>query len=451
MAGFPMFANFWKTLSSPLRVQEGTRRDPGMQWPGPFEYKTPAAVVVNEDTAMQVSTVWACVRLLAETVASLPLVAYRKTPDGKELVPDHWLVELMKQPNRYQTRTELWESVMLNLALLGNSYCQITRVGKRVTSILPIMTSQVQTRLMPDGSVQHYYYRTADEVEEFSQDQMWHVKLLGNGIIGKSPLMFARNSFGVAQAAEQAVTSVYTNGGKRSGILTIDNVLTDQQRAAIKQNFSDIAVGANERLLVLEAGMQFAPTALSPQDIELLESRKFQIGEICRIFGVPPVLVSDPSGSTTLGSGIQQIVEGFYKLTLRPYLERFESSILRNLLGKDEKDIVITFDLDALLRTDMKSRMESYQTAIQGGIMTPNEARLREGLEAKDGGDQLFAQVNLAPLELLGENLKSKIGSGSAKPMAEMPEDEEEEAEEDEEDGKKPAKMPMNGAMEGEK
>ena len=398
----PSFRNFWQSMWSPIRTADGTRRDVGLQIAAPFTYGTQSAVPVTEDTAVQLSAVWACVRLLAETVASMPVKAYKKTDKGRVEVEDHWFIELLETPNQYMTQVEFLETLMLNLALHGNAYCQVETLAGRVRSLLPLMTAQMQTRLLSDGSVVHYYFYAGD-VKAFASDSIWHTKLFGNGIIGKSPLAFARNTMGIGQAAEQSVSNVYTNGGKRSGVLSIDKLLTPEQRTAIRQNFATLTTGDDTRLLVLEAGMTFDGISMSPQDIELLASRRFQIEEICRFFGVPSVLINDTAGSTTWGSGIQQIVDGFYRLSLRPYLERLEASIERYLLGAGEEDIEIEFDFDSLLRSDITTRFEAYRTGIQGSILTPNEARAMEGLPKQDGGDVLLAQINMSPLDKLGK------------------------------------------------
>lgn len=398
----PSFRNFWQSMWSPIRTADGTRRDIGLQNAAPWAYGTNPAVPVTEDTAVQLSAVWACVRLLSETVASMPVKAYKKTPQGRVPVEDHWLIELLEAPNRYQTRVEFFETFMLNLALHGNAYCQVDKFAGQVRSLLPLMTAQMQTKLLTDGSVVHYYFYHGD-VQAFASDSILHVKLFGNGIIGKSPLAFARNALGIGQAAEQSVSNIYTNGGKRSGVLSIDKLLTPEQRTAIRQNFGTLTTGDDTRLLVLEAGMTFDGISMSPQDIELLASRRFQIEEICRFFGVPSVLINDTSGSTTWGSGIQQIVDGFYRLSLRPYLERIEASLERYLLGDEEEQIEIEFDFDSLLRSDITTRFNAYRTGIAGSILTPNEARAMEGLQSLDGGDSLLSQINMTPLEKLGE------------------------------------------------
>ena len=405
-------ATFWQSMWSWLGGNT-TQRNRGVQYPSPG-YQEAAAVSVTEDTAMQVSAVWACVRLLSETVASLPFNVYRKTPNGRELAPDFWFARLMaRKPNRYQTRLEFFETMMLNLALHGNAYAKISRVGGEIKALLPLMTAQVTPSLLADGSIV-YQYEADGNVDVYAEESIWHIKLYGNGIVGKSPLAFGRNLVGIAQATEQAVTKIYSNGGKRSGVLSLDRLLTPEQRTQVRENFSTLTTGTDERLLVLEMGMKFDPVAMSPADIELLASRRYQLEEICRWFGVPSVLVNDTSGSTTWGSGIEQLVSGFYKLNLRPYLERFESSISCNLLSAEEARIYeAEFDFEGLLRSDLKSRLEAYRSGVQGTILTPNEVRAMEGLPRMDGGDELLSQVNMMPLGKLGQNITQGVADAT--------------------------------------
>lgn len=395
-------ATFWSDMWSKLVGGTTTERNIGTQYAQPA-YAEPAAVAVTEDTAMQVSAVWACVRLLSETVASLPFNVFRKQPGGRVLADDFYFHQFInRKPNRYQTKQEFFETMMLNLTLHGNAYAKISRVNGRIVSLLPMMSAQVEVRLLDDGSVVYEYTRD-NQFEVLAEQSVWHLKLYGNGIIGKSPLAFGRNMVGIAQAADQTVTRIYNNGGKRSGVLTLDKLLTPAQREQVRQNFSGLTTSTDDRLLVLEMGMKFDPISMSPQDIELLASRKFQLEEICRWFGVPSVLVNDTSGSTTWGSGIEQLVQGFYKLNLRPYLERIEASIQANLFTDDEQKVYEPeFDFEGLLRSDLKSRLEGYRTAISGSILTPNEVRRIEGWPVMDGGDNLLSQINMAPLNTLG-------------------------------------------------
>lgn len=391
----------------------GTGRNAGDQTGTPAGGGAPAAVVVTEDSAMQLSAVWACVRLLAETVASLPVTVYRKTAAGREVDAAHWLAKLMaRKPNRYQTRIEFFETMMLNLVLHGNCYAKVTRLGGQIRSILPLMASQIEVKLLADGSVV-YLYSADGNIDVLAAESVWHVKLYGNGIIGKSPLEFGKNMLGIAQAAEQSVTKIYANGGKPSGVLSFDKLLTQAQRDAVRANFGSMTTGTDDRLLVLEMGMKFDAVSMSPQDIELLASRKYQTDEIARWFGVPSILINQNEGSTTLGSSTAEIISGFYKLNLRPYLERFEASVSANLFTESEaQEYEFEFDFEGLLRSDLKSRLEGYRTAVAGTILTPNEVRRIEGWPRVEGGDKLLSQINMAPIEMLG--LQQPAGSPNA-------------------------------------
>ena len=394
-----IWQNIWTWLGG-----SGSSRNAGDQTSGPMGYATASPVEVTEDSAMQLSAVWACVRLLSETVASLPVNVYRKTPKGRELAPDHWLSLLMaRKPDRYQTKVEFFETLMLNLALHGNAYAKITKVGGQIRSLLPLMASQIETKLLPDGSVVHLYHADGN-VDVLSSDSVWHVKLYGNGIVGKSPLAFGRNMFGIAQAAEQSVSKIYANGGKPSGVLSFDRLLTPAQRASVRENFATLTTGTDDRLLVIEQGMKFDAVSMSPQDIELLASRKHQIDEIARWFGVPSILINQNEGSTTLGSSTAEIISGFYKLNLRPYLERIEASVKTWLFTPEEANqYEFEFDFEGLLRSDLKSRLEGYRTAVAGTILTPNEVRRIEGWPRVEGGDVLLSQVNMTPIDKLGQ------------------------------------------------
>lgn len=375
-------------------------RQPGLQTPAPMSYPSPSAAAVNFDTALSVSAWWAGCRLLSETVAGLPVRMYRvneseRTPD--ESHPLWYLLNV--RPNRYQTKVEFFETLMLNLVTSGNAYIAIERVGGRIVSLLPLMSAQMVTELMDDGNVVHTYY-SGTSTRVYSADSIWHIKLFGNGVIGLSPLSYARNSLGIGIAAENRVGAVYRNGGKPTGVLMVDKLLTKEQRAQIRANLSELAEGNNDSLFVLEAGMKYESVSMSPQDIELLDSRRFQLEDVARFLGVPSVLINDTSGSTTWGSGVQQIIDGFYKLNLRPYLERLESGIRNHLMSEeDARRYAVEFDFDALLRMDQSTRFDGYGKGINSGVLTPNEARALEGWKPMDGGDALLVNGTMVPLE----------------------------------------------------
>lgn len=395
--------NFWTSMWAPIRSWfGGGRQHSGTQSTGPSGSAYPAAVTVTEESALQLSAVWACVRLLSQTVASLPLVVYRTTPNGREVVEGHWFSDLMRRPNKFQTRYEFWEHQIANLALHGNMYARIGRRAGNVISLMPLNPLQVETKVL-DGRVAHIFSSDGD-IAVLSSESVWHAKMNGDLVVGRSPIQFGAKVFAVAQAAEMQVSGIYANGGKPSGVLSLDRLLTPEQRAMARENFSSLTTGTDDRLLVLEQGMTFQAISLSPEDIELLASRRYQLEEICRWFGVPSVLVNDTSGSTTWGSGIQQIVAGFYKLNLRPYLEAIENSISTHLLTEEDirSGIEVEFDFEGLLRADQQSRFDGYAEGIKNAILTPNEARRMEWLPALPGGDSLLIQGAMVPVEMAG-------------------------------------------------
>jgi HK97 family phage portal protein len=380
------------------------RREAGVQQANAGSYNI-SNVTVNEDSALKLSAVWACVRLIAETIGGLPINAYKVLPDGTRVLDnEHQLAQLFKnKPNRYQNRVEFFETMTMQLCLHGNAYAHIQRgTGGKVVSLLPLMAEQMEVNLLTDGSLVYRYNAGAD-LAVYAPESIWHLKLMSNGIVGLSPLSYARNSVGIGIASEDRVKALASNGFKPTGVLTIDKLLKPEQREQIRNQFADLASGSSDPLRVLEAGMAYQQISMNPKDVQLLETRKFQIEDIARFFGVPSVLINDTSASTTWGSGIEQIVQGFYKLGLRPYLERYEASIANSLLSAaDRRNYEFEFDFGALLRGDELTRFQSYKEAINAGFKTINECRQTEGLYPIEGGDRAYLQAQMTPITELG-------------------------------------------------
>lgn len=389
-------------------MRDGLRRVVGIQYPQPSGYSDASASPVTFDSAMQLSAVWACIKLISETISSLPLTVYETSPNGRKVAANHPLnIMFSGKVNRYQTKVEFFETVFLNLLTNGNAYCLIQRVGGRIVGLLPLMSADMEVTLNLDGSLV-YSYTTGTGITKYTEKDIWHVKLFGNCIIGLSPLAYQRNTLGIAQAAEGAVTKIYKNGAKPSGVLSMDKFLSPEQRQQARESFNGLTSGSDERLLVLEGGLKFEAISLSPQDIELLSSRQFQISEICRFYGVPSVMINDTSSTTVWGSGIEQIVSGFYKLTLRPLMEKVEASIISNLMEVgDGAKYEVEFSFDALLRSDLKTRNEAHRVAIYAGYKTVNEVRLEEGLPAVDYGNTLITQGANVSLEAVVNGLNT--------------------------------------------
>jgi len=364
----------------------------GDQRSDPDIYTQSAAATVTEDTALQLSAVWGCTRLISEVFASLPL-SMRVTETG-ETVKSHALLSVLtKSPNSRQTPVEFYETMQLNLSMHGNAYARIERNNRGdVIALWPLSAQQVQTVLLDDGSVIHYWYHGVD-VTALADKTILHIRLFGNGLVGLSPLAYARNSLGLATAIDNHAAKYFINGGKPSGVLYTDNNLNAEQRKKARENFSEIVTQKEEsnRLLVLPMGFKYQAIEMNPADLQMLESKRFQIGDICRFFGnVPPVLIGETSGSTTLGSSIEHILIGWYRLGLNPYATRWEQALAKKLFTPVERQkIEFHIDFSALTRGDSKTEMEYLKGMVGGPIMTPNEARLRKNLPALPDGDTL--------------------------------------------------------------
>lgn len=404
----------FQTLRGWFGSPGGPTRNAGLQLSMPMGHSTAPAAAVNFDSAMQISAVFGAVRIISETIGSLPFNLYKTSPEGRTIASDHPLHRVLtRRPNRYQTRVEFWESMALNLAISGNAYAIIQRVGDRIIGLLPLSSSQVETRLLDDGTVVHAY-TDGMNVKVYGEKSMWHIKLFGNAVIGLSPMAYARNSIGIAIAADNRVTTVFSNGAKPCGVLTIDATLTPAQREQVKTSFAELEEGNRDRLFVLEAGMQYQQVSMTPEDIQMLESRRFQIEDIGRFFGVPSILLNQTFGQSSLGSNVYEILSAFYKLNLRPYLEKIEESILRWLMTENEAlSHEAEFDFDSLLRADTTSRYTANGEAINTGQLTPNEARIAEGRTALPGGDQLLIQGAMIPIVNAGKTPAKEVPSGA--------------------------------------
>jgi HK97 family phage portal protein len=363
---------------------------------------------VTEDIALQQSAVWASVKLLAESVSSLPIRVYEIMPDGgREIAKSHALHRLLtRRPNGYMTPQEFLENMMLNLVLHGNCYATIFRNSRgEPVSLNPVSAQQTTPVVLDDGSIV-YEIQTEQGISIVAFENMVHIKLFGNGVVGLSPLAYGRVSMGLAVSAEEYSANFFINGGKPSGTLTLDRVLSPQQRAQIQANFRSLVEGSenSHRMMLLEAGMKYDAIQMNPNDLQMIETRRFQVEDIARFFGVPSFLINDTASTTSWGSGIEQMMRGFYSLTLKPYLNRWEQGLERKLLTTVErKKYEIEFDFDDLLRGDSQGRADYISKMVQNGILTRNEAREKEKLKKITGADALTAQSNLMPLDKLGQ------------------------------------------------
>ncbi len=365
---------------------------------------------VNERSAMQMTAVYSCVRILAEAVAGLPLHLYRYKEDGgKEKALDHTLYNLLHdEPNKEMSSFIFRETLMTHLLLWGNAYAQIIRNGKgEVIALYPLMPNKMTVDRDDNGEIYYAYNRGSDEAIKESgtvyltSRDVLHIPGLGfDGLVGYSPIAMAKNAIGLAIAAEEYGSKFYANGAAPSGVLEHPGTIKDPAR--LRENWNSTFGGSanSGKVAVLEEGMKYTPISISPEQAQFLETRKFQINEIARIFRVPPHMVGDLEKSSF--SNIEQQSLEFVKYTLDPWVIRWEQSLSRSLLTSDEKKkYFFKFNLEGLLRGDYASRMSGYATARQNGWMSANDIRELENLDRippELGGDLYLINGNMLPL-----------------------------------------------------
>ena len=371
--------------------------------------------VVTERSAMQMTAVYSCVRILAEAVAGLPIHVYRYKEDGsKEKALDHPLYLLLHdEPNPEMSSFVFRETLMTHLLLWGNAYAQIIRNGKgEVIALYPLMPNKMSVDRDEKGQLYYTYQRSSDEAPTMqgsmvtlSPYEVLHIPGLGfDGLVGYSPIAMAKNAIGMAIACEEYGAKFFANGAAPGGVLEHPGTVKDPQR--IRESWQSTFGGSANanKIAVLEEGMKYTPISISPEQAQFLETRKFQINEIARIFRVPPHMVGDLEKSSF--SNIEQQSLEFVKYTLDPWVVRWEQSLARSLLTGEEKSrLFIKFNLEGLLRGDYQSRMNGYATARQNGWMSANDIRELENLDripAEEGGDLYLINGNMLPLKDAG-------------------------------------------------
>ena len=370
---------------------------------------------VNEHTAMQMTAVYSCVRILAEAVAGLPLHLYKYTASGgKEKALSHPLYFLLHdEPNPEMSSFVFRETLMTHLLLWGNAYAQIIRNGKgEVIALYPLMPNRMRVDRDSKGELYYSYTRYSDEAPAINgmtvtlrPSDVLHIPGLGfDGLVGYSPIAMAKNAIGLAMATEEYGAKFFANGAAPGGVLEHPGTIKDPQKVKESWNMAYQGSSNAHRVAVLEEGMKYQPIGISPEQAQFLETRKFQINEIARIFRVPPHMVGDLEKSSF--SNIEQQSLEFVKYTLDPWVIRWEQAISRSLLSPSEKKLYFSkFNVDGLLRGDYASRMNGYATARQNGWMSANDIRELENLDripAELGGDLYLINGNMTKLHDAG-------------------------------------------------
>nr|WP_210282387.1 phage portal protein [Mesorhizobium sp. RMAD-H1] len=371
---------------------------------------------VSAETVLGLSSVWACVNLLAGTIASLPLMVYRSGPDGAaEVAKDHPLYRVLHDsPNFDQTAVDFWEFICASIELWGNAYALIERSGGNVTTLTPILPACMSVSRLQSGTIQ---YRWTDNGKSYTETErrVLHIRGFGgNPLGGMSTLHFGRHAFSLARAIDRSAGGMFKNGLRPSGVLTFEKWLSPEQRELAETKLTEKYLGAMNagRPLILEGGTKWEQLTINPEDAQMLESRGFSVEEICRFFGVPPFMIGHTEKSTSWGTGLEQQTLGFQKFTLRRRLKRIEQACQKQLLTPADRaaGITIEFNLEGLLRADSVGRARFYQQMTAIGAMTINEVRQLENLPPVEGGNVPRMQMQNVPItEIDRETLRDAI------------------------------------------
>lgn len=395
--------------------------------------RTTSGKPVNERTAMQTTAVYACVRILAEAIASLPLHVYEYQDDGgKKLVHDHPLYYLLHdEPNPEMTSFVFRETLMSHLLIWGNAYAQIIRNGAgRVLGLYPLLPDKMEVQRDDRGNIYYVYSRNSDENPMFKEygniklkaEDVLHIPGLGfDGLIGYSPIAMAKNAVGMTLACEEYGASFFANGANPGGVLEHPGVLKDPSK--VRESWNSVYRGVNNahKIAVLEEGMKYQQIGIPPEEAQFLETRKFQINEIARLYRIPPHMVGDLDKSSF--SNIEQQSLEFVKYTLDPWVIRWEQSLQKSLLLPGEKGkYFIKLNVDGLLRGDYQSRMNGYAVGRQNGWFSANDIREMENMNPipdEEGGNLYL--VNGAMTKLADAGAFAGADNGQQKEEEKLP------------------------------
>ena len=382
--------------------------------------RTTSGKTVNERTALQTTAVYACVRILSETIASLPLHVYRYTEGGKAKDTEHVLYTLLHdEPNPDMTSFVFRETLMSHLLIWGNAYAQILRDRSgQVIGLYPLLPDQMSVHRSEKGKLYYVYNRYEEDNPNFqekgsivlSQEEVLHIPGLGfDGLIGYSPIALAKNAVGMTLACEEYGASFFSNGANPGGVLEHPGILKDPGK--VRDSWNAVYQGTRNahKVAVLEEGMSYKQIGIPPEEAQFLETRKFQINEIARLFRIPPHMVGDLEKSSF--SNIEQQSLEFVKYTLDPWVVRFEQALKKSLLLPEEKKThFIKFNVDGLLRGDYQSRMNGYAIGRQNGWLSTNDIRELEELNPispEEGGDLYLINGNMTKLKDAGGFMKT--------------------------------------------
>lgn len=410
---------FVRAVAAPLKLRQAIadevakerrlRLTDGGAWGDMFGRESHAGEVVTMDSAMRLSTVWACIRMTTQAVGALPLATYDKEDGGSRVRVDDRLSDILgDSPNEDQTALEFWETMVAWLLTGGNAYAEKAFTGPNLSALQPLPGN----RTMPFRKDGELFYRFSDRgrAEILPRDKVFHLKGFGQGLnnpdLGLSPIAYGTNAIGAATAADRVSGSTFANGLRPSGMLEVGAILTPEQRQQVRENIIKPLQGSRNAggIGLLEGGMKWADVAMNPEDAQLLETRRFSVEELCRLFGVPPIIIGHAAqGQTMWGTGVEQILLSWLTLGIDPLCDRIEARIRKQIIRPTgNRRRYAEFNREALLQMDSAGKASFLSQMVQNGLMDRNEGRQKLNLPTRDGADVLTAQTNLAPLDQLG-------------------------------------------------
>jgi HK97 family phage portal protein len=380
-------------------------------WRLAFGFEDDSGVYVTPQTALNLSAWWSTVRLISETIATLPIGVFRKVGDEREAVQGYFLYELLHdRPNEDQTPVEWWEGRVAPLCTHGNSYSEKKFLGDRIVALHPLNTEYCMPVRLESGRL---VYRVTDrgKTTDMPPEKIFHVRGFApnDELEGLSPVAYAARSLGGAISAERAAARVYSSGLRTPGFWVPPVDMNQKQRDDFIKNYVkpiEGAKGEGSGRFVVPPGFDWKNMSISPKDAEMLMTRRFNVEDVCRWMGVPPILIGHSSeGQTMWGSGVEQIILGWLVLGLRAYLKRIESAVNTRLIPLTDRrnGVFFEFNFEGLLRADSAGRAQLMSTLAQNGLRTRNELRKLDNMPAMAGGDELTVQSALVPLDQIGQ------------------------------------------------
>ncbi|KJM61582.1 portal protein [Enterobacter hormaechei subsp. steigerwaltii] len=359
--------------------------------------------VVTADKAIQLSAVWACVRLLSESISTLPLKIYVRQPDGsRKAATDHPAYSILcRRPNSEMTPSRFMLMVVASICLRGNAFIEKKFIANRLVSLVPLLPQNMVVKRLTTGALEYKYTENGNE-RVIPVKNIMHIRGFGlDGVCGMMPMKTGRDVIGSAMAVEESAAKIFEQGLQSSGFLSAENALTEEQRERLRSYMAAFTGSKNAgKIMVLEGGLKYQGVTMNPEDAQMLESRAFSIEEICRWFRVPPFMVGHTTKQSSWASSLEGMNLQFLTHTLRPLLVNIEQEIGRCLLDSDD-EVFAEFSVEGLLRADSAGRAAYYTSALQNGWMSRNDVRRLENMPPIEGGDIYTVQLNLTQLKNL--------------------------------------------------